>query len=215
MMAEEEIKKNEPETDSDEVKSAGDSQEDKKPEAEAAEEKAAGEKNADAPEEEKNDKKETKDDKKGSAEEGEQKKEEEEKEESSDEKYMRLMADFQNYKRRTEKEKADVYTYANEKIMTDLLQVLDNFERALANECQDKKYAEGMELIFKQLSDVLTKSGLEEIEAKGKEFDPNFHHAVLTDDNDEFESGQVTEVLQKGYKLNNKVIRPAMVKVNN
>lgn len=216
MMAEEEIKKNEPETDSDEVKSAGDSQEDKKPEAEAAEEKTAGDKNADAPEEEKNDdKKETKDDKKESAEEGEQKKEEEEKEESSDEKYMRLMADFQNYKRRTEKEKADVYTYANEKIMTDLLQVLDNFERALANECQDEKYAEGMELIFKQLSDVLTKSGLEEIEAKGKEFDPNFHHAVLTDDNDEFESGQVTEVLQKGYKLNNKVIRPAMVKVNN
>lgn len=136
-------------------------------------------------------------------------------EESWNEKYVRLMADFQNYKRRTEKDKADVYAYANEKIMTALLQVLDNFERALSQECSDESYSEGMNLIFKQMHEVLVKSGLEEIEALGKAFDPNFHHAVMTDDNEEFESGAVTAVLQKGYKLNDKVIRPAMVSVNN
>ena len=136
-------------------------------------------------------------------------------EESWNEKYIRLMADFQNYKRRTEKDKADVYAYANEKIMTALLQVLDNFERALSQECSDESYVEGMNLIFKQMHEVLVKSGLEEIEALGKAFDPNFHHAVLTDDNEEYESGAVTAVLQKGYKRNDKVIRPAMVSVNN
>lgn len=140
---------------------------------------------------------------------------EEKDDEGWNEKYMRLMADYQNYRRRTEKEKADVYSYANEKIMTELLTILDNFERALGQECTDESYGKGMELIFKQFQDVLTKSGLKEIEALGKDFDPNFHHAVLTDDNDQYESGQVTAVLQKGYTLNEKVIRPAMVRVNN
>ena len=130
-------------------------------------------------------------------------------------KYMRLMADFQNYRRRTEKEKSDIYAYANEKIVTQLLEVLDNFERALQHECEDKAYVEGMEMIFKQLSDVLEKSGLEEIKALGEDFDPNFHNAVMTEDNADYESGKVTGVMQKGYKLNNKVIRPSMVKVNN
>ena len=130
------------------------------------------------------------------------------------EKYTRLMADFQNFRKRTDKEKADVYSFANEKIMTDLLAVLDNFERALDSECKDEAYAEGMKMIFKQLTDILTASGLEEIDAVGQDFDPNFHHAVLTDNNEDFDSGKVTEVLQKGYKLNGKVIRPSMVKVN-
>lgn len=137
-----------------------------------------------------------------------------EEDEAWSDKYTRLMADFQNYKKRTEKEKADVYSFANEKIMTDLLQVIDNFERALGSECQDEAYAEGMQMIFKQLTDILKSAGLEEIEAVGHDFDPNFHHAVLTDSDPEFDSGKVTEVLQKGYKLNGKVIRPSMVKVN-
>ena len=124
------------------------------------------------------------------------------------------MADFQNFRKRTEKEKADVYSYANEKIMTDLLTVLDNFERALDSECKDEAYADGMKMIFKQLSDMLKASGLEEIDAVGQDFDPNFHHAVMTDNNEDFDSGKVTEVLQKGYRLNGKVIRPSMVKVN-
>lgn len=129
-------------------------------------------------------------------------------------KYIRLMADFQNYKRRVEKEKSEIYDYANQKILAELLTVLDNFERALAQECADEAYEKGMSMIFKQFREVLEKSGLEEIEALGKDFDPNFHHAVMTDNNDDYESGQVTGVLQKGYKLHGKVVRPAMVKVN-
>ena len=95
------------------------------------------------------------------------------------------------------------------------MDVLDNFERALQHEAADESFAEGMRMIFKQLTDVLEKSGLEEIKAQGEEFDPNFHNAVMTEDNPDYESGKVTAVLQKGYLLNKKVIRPSMVKVNN
>ena len=95
------------------------------------------------------------------------------------------------------------------------MEVIDNFERALDHESTDKAYAEGMELILKQLIEVLKKSGIEEIKTLGEEFDPNFHNAVMMEDNPDFESGKVTEVLQKGYTLNSKVIRPSMVKVNN
>lgn len=130
-------------------------------------------------------------------------------------KYMRLMADFQNYKRRTEKEKGDIYAYANEKIVSELLDVIDNFERALEHGEGDESFVQGMNNIFKILKGVLEKSGLEEIEALGTEFDPNFHNAVMTEDSSEYESGCVTQVLQKGYKLNSKVIRPSMVKVAN
>ena len=127
--------------------------------------------------------------------------------------YMRLMADFQNFKKRAAKEKTDLYQYANEKIVTDLLAVLDNFERALEQEVADSGFKEGMELIFKQMFDVLEKSGLAEIAALGEDFDPNFHNAVMTEASDEYESGKVSGVLQKGYTLNGKVIRPTMVKV--
>lgn len=129
-------------------------------------------------------------------------------------KYARLMADFQNFRKRTEKEKSDVYAFANEKIMTDLLQVVDNFERALESECKDDAYRDGMKMIFEQMLGILQDAGLEEIEAQGEDFDPNFHHAVMQDKNDDYDSGKVTEVLQKGYTLNGKVIRPSMVKVN-
>ena len=130
-------------------------------------------------------------------------------------KYLRLMADFQNYKRRTEKEKNDIYAFANEKIVSELLNVIDNFERALDAGDSGDSFVEGMNLIFKQLQGVLEKAGVVEIEALGQDFDPNFHHAVLTEDSAEYESGKVTAVLQKGYLLNNKVIRPSMVKVAN
>lgn len=139
-----------------------------------------------------------------------------EEDEAMEAKYMRLMADFQNFKRRTETEKANVYAYANEKIVLKLLEVMDNFERALDHkESADDAFAQGMEMIFKQLSDVLKNSNVEEIEALGKEFDPNFHNAVLMEDTDEYESNTVSAVLQKGYTLNGKVIRPSMVKVAN
>ena len=136
-------------------------------------------------------------------------------EEALNTKYLRLMADFQNYKRRTEKEKSDIYAFANEKIVSELLNVIDNFERALDAGDSGDSFVEGMNLIFKQLQGVLEKAGVVEIEALGQDFDPNFHHAVLTEDSAECESGKVTAVLQKGYLLNNKVIRPSMVKVAN
>ncbi|MBQ8151558.1 MAG: nucleotide exchange factor GrpE [Firmicutes bacterium] len=148
--------------------------------------------------------------------EGEAKAEEaSEKAEQEDEstRYMRLMADFQNYKKRVAKEKTDLYQYANEKIVTELLAVLDNFERALEQEAGDEGFKEGMQLIFKQLTDVLEKSGLAEIAALGEDFDPNLHNAVMTEASEEYESGKVSGVLQKGYTLNGKVIRPTMVKV--
>lgn len=136
-------------------------------------------------------------------------------EEDESSRYMRLMADFQNYKKRVEKEKSDIYSYANEKLATELLVVLDNFERALEHDGEDKSFKEGMEMIFKQLFDVLEKAGLKEIPALGEDFDPNFHNAVMSEDTDEYESGKVSGVMQKGYTLNGKVIRPSMVRVAN
>lgn len=135
------------------------------------------------------------------------------KEEDSDARYLRLMADFQNYKKRVEKEKSDLYSYANEKLVTEMLVVTDNFERALQHDGADDGFKEGMEMIFKQLTDVLEKAGLAEINALGEDFDPNFHNAVMTEESDEYESGKVSGVMQKGYTLNGKVIRPSMVKV--
>ncbi len=137
-------------------------------------------------------------------------------EEDLNTKYLRLAADFQNYKRRVENEKSDIYAFANEKFALDLLEVVDNFERALlhAQDCQDRQFAEGMQLIFKQLLDMLTKNSVEEINSLGEVFDPNMHHAVMMEEPaDEAESGKVTKVLKKGYMLNNRVIRPAMVAV--
>lgn len=129
-------------------------------------------------------------------------------------KYMRLMADFQNYKRRAEKEKLDNAAYANEKIVVQLLEVMDNFERALAHDADDE-FKKGMVMIFDQLQGVLEKAGVEEIDTEDADFDPNFHNAVMMEDTDDVESGKVSAVLQKGYKLNGKVIRPSMVKVAN
>ena len=151
---------------------------------------------------------------KESGEEKEEEVKEEGKEESDDLRYLRLMADFQNYKKRVEKEKRDLYSYANEKIMNDLLTVMDNFERALEHDA-DENFKEGIEMIFKQLQDVLEKSGLAEIPALGEEFDPNVHSAVMTEETEDYESGKVSGVMQKGYTLNGKVIRPTMVKVAN
>ena len=130
-------------------------------------------------------------------------------------KYVRLMAEFQNYKKRTAKEKEDIYAFGAEKVMLSLMEVLDNFDRALEQGCSDEKHAEGIKLVHTQLMTALKKNGLEEIEAIGEEFDPNFHSAVIMEDSDEYESGKVCFVVQKGYTLNGKVIRPAMVKVAN
>ena len=139
-------------------------------------------------------------------------KEAEEEAEDGDARYLRLLAEFQNYKKRVEKEKSGLYSYANEKIMTELLEVLDNFERAL-EQGETDGFKEGMEMIFDQLGKVLEKEGLAEITALGEDFDPNIHNAVMTEETDEYESGKVSGVMQKGYTLNGRVIRPSMVKV--
>ena len=163
-------------------------------------------------------KEETQDEPASEAAENTEEKTEEEKAEDEDlnTKYVRLMADFQNFKKRTEKQKSDIHAYANEKIVSKLLEVMDNFERALQIEDENiKSFKEGMELIFKQLKDVLTDAGVAEIEAENAMFDPNYHNAVMMEDTDKVESGMVSEVLQKGYTLNGKVVRPSMVKVAN
>lgn len=127
-------------------------------------------------------------------------------------KLMRLQADFINYKNRVEREKKNVYSYALEDIFSQLLPVLDNFERALNSMEKDNSYYEGVKMIYDQMLDVLKKNGLKEIDCLDKPFDPNFHHAVISEDSDK-EEGTILEVFQKGYMLNDKVIRPSMVKV--
>ena len=129
-------------------------------------------------------------------------------------KFVRLQADFQNFRRRSEAEKSDIYAYANEKIILQVLDVIDNFDRAMETAPADDKFAEGMQLILKQLTDVLERNNVTEIEALNKNFDPAFHNAVMTEAVDGVESGIVTKVLQKGYVLNSKVIRPSMVVVS-
>ncbi len=172
--------------------------------AEEAEEKAEGEAAEEA------EKEETKEDEAQTAEEEAKKAEE-----AESERYMRLMAEFQNFKRRVAREKSDIHAYANEKIVGELLPVLDNFERALDTEGGDlEAYAKGMQLIFEQLKKALENAGLEEIKAMDETFDPNVHNAVMTESLEEKEDGVVTNVLQKGYKLKDKVIRPSMVAVN-
>ena len=126
--------------------------------------------------------------------------------------YLRLAADFQNFRKRTEKEKGDIYARANESLMTDLLPVLDDFERALAVKDEAAKgVQDGVRMIVDKYVAALKKHGLFEIEALGAEFDPNFHHAVQTCPAENGNEGKVAVVLQKGYLLNGKVIRPAMV----
>lgn len=130
---------------------------------------------------------------------------------------IRLQADFANFKKRSEKEKQDIYKYAAEGVIGDLLNTLDNFDRAftaIEPEIETHGFCEGMKMIHGQLIEVLEKHGLAEVEALNAEFDPNLHHAVMQVEVEDTDSNQVIEVFQKGYKVKDKVIRPAMVKVS-
>ena len=131
------------------------------------------------------------------------------------EKYLRLDAEYYNYRTRSLKEKQDAYDNALTKAVTEVLSVIDNFERALTAECADANFKKGVEMIFRQYTAILEKLGVKEIEAEGKPFDPNFHNAVsqITDEN--LGENTVAAVLRKGYIMGNKVIRPAMVTVAN
>lgn len=134
--------------------------------------------------------------------------------EDLDARYARLQADFVNFRKRTEKEKESLYAYASEEIISQMLQVIDNFERALASmEDKEDSFFKGMEMIYVQLVKVLSENGLEEIKALGEKFDPNYHHAVLQEESKEHDEDTIIEVFQKGYKIKEKVIRPSMVKV--
>lgn len=128
-------------------------------------------------------------------------------------KYLRLYAEFQNYRNRTTKEKTEAYNNAIADCIKQILPVIDNFERALTQECADESYKSGMEMIFKNFMSILNKLGVKEIEALGKPFDPNVHHAIQQCESDEYESDMVCNVFQKGYTLNERLIRPAMVQV--
>lgn len=129
---------------------------------------------------------------------------------------LRLQAEFDNFKRRTEKERIAERKYKSQDIITELLPVLDNFERALNTEVteESKGFVEGIQMVYNQFTEALKSQGVETIEAVDQEFDPNLHHAVMQVEDEAVASNVVVEELQKGFLLKDKVIRPAMVKVN-
>ncbi len=137
----------------------------------------------------------------------------------SSEKVLRLAAEMQNYKKRNETEKSNMLKYANEDLAKSLLPILDNFERAIKlddNDLSDEvsKFLSGFKMIYGSFVNVLNNIEVKEIECDGLEFDPVYHQAVLTEKDETKPSGVILEVLQKGYMYKDKVIRPAMVKVN-
>jgi molecular chaperone GrpE len=126
---------------------------------------------------------------------------------------LRRQAEFDNFRRRAERERADVVEYANAESVRTILPVLDDFERALKIETADKTYARGMELIYQHLWEALKKLGLEPITSKGQKFDPHLHHAVDKVETDQVEDHTILEEYQRGYNFRNRPLRPAMVKV--
>ncbi len=129
-------------------------------------------------------------------------------------KYLRLLAEFDNYKRRTQKEKEGTYDLAVGNTINDIIPVLDTLEISMKNETGNvEDYRKGIELVIKKFNDTLLKLGVTPIEAVGKPFDPEFHNAVMNSEDGEGESGTVLDEFQKGYMLKDKVIRHSMVKV--
>ncbi|MDF0353972.1 nucleotide exchange factor GrpE [Staphylococcus pseudintermedius] len=136
---------------------------------------------------------------------------------AKEEQYLRLYAEFENYKRRIQNEAQTQKRYQAQKVLTDVLPALDNFERALKIEGDDESFnalKKGVEMVYESLLKALEDNGLEKIKTEGEQFDPNFHQAVMQDENPDFESGQITEELQAGYQLKDRVLRASMVKVN-
>ncbi|GKS29703.1 nucleotide exchange factor GrpE [Staphylococcus argenteus] len=135
----------------------------------------------------------------------------------NEEKYLRLYAEFENYKRRIQKENEINKTYQSQRVLTDILPAIDNIERALEIEGEDetfKSLQKGVQMVHESLINALKDNGLEVIKTEGEAFDPNIHQAVVQDNNPDFKSGEITQELQKGYKLKDRVLRPSMVKVN-
>jgi molecular chaperone GrpE len=131
--------------------------------------------------------------------------------------YLRSQAEMDNIIKRNKKEKEEWVKYSNESLIKDLLQVIDNLENAInhsGNENSFNALIEGVELTLKGLKDTLVKSGLEEVKTLGEDFDPCFHHAVLEETSDSVEKGKILKEFQKGYSLNQRLIRPAMVVIS-
>ncbi|MDP4097014.1 nucleotide exchange factor GrpE [Paenibacillus sp. P96] len=137
--------------------------------------------------------------------------------EEQQQRLLRVQADYDNFRRRTQKEKEELAKYASMKLVTELVPVVDNFERALATAPQGTdgdSFTKGVGMIFRQLEGVLTAEGVTAMETIGKPFNPEFHQAIMQVESDEYEEGIVVEEVQKGYMLKDKVLRPAMVKVS-
>ena len=128
--------------------------------------------------------------------------------------YLRLQADFENFRRRTRQEKEELGDVVTQTILKDMLPLLDNFERALASDNKDSDgFHKGVEMIYNQFAEALKKNGLEYIETEGKKFDPNFHQAVMRVQNPDLEDDTIAAELQKGYIVKGRVVRPSMVQV--
>lgn len=134
--------------------------------------------------------------------------------ESLNNKLLRLQADFLNFKTRTEKEKLSTYSDAVSGIICDLLPVIDNLERAIASDkSENDNFKEGVVMVYDQLMGILSKKGLKEVEALHKPFDHNLHYGVAFEECEEYDDGIIIDVLQKGYTVNDKLIRPSMVRI--
>ena len=132
----------------------------------------------------------------------------------SEERLKRLQADFENFRRRTRQEKEELAAVVTQGLLTDMLPLLDNFQRAMAAEAKDiESFKQGVEMIYKQFQDALAKNGLEVIDTTDAKFDPNFHQAVMRVQDPDKEDDTIAAELQKGYMVKGKVIRPSMVQV--
>ncbi|MBQ9850593.1 MAG: nucleotide exchange factor GrpE [Clostridia bacterium] len=130
--------------------------------------------------------------------------------------FLRICAEYDNFRKRSQKEKQDIYSSSRAEVFKDLLPVLDNFDRAANNKGAGlEDYSKGINLIFQQFADILKKNGVEAFGEAGDEFDPNIHNAVMSIQDDNFGENTVAEVFSKGYKLGDKIIREAVVKVAN
>lgn len=127
--------------------------------------------------------------------------------------YIRLYAEYDNFRKRTVVEKSEIYSNSTAKFTENLLPVIDSFERALDCECTDENFKNGMNMIFNQFKEFLNKMNIKEIDAMGKEFDPNYHNAIQQLADTDYASNHVCAVYQKGYMAGDKLIRPAMVAV--
>ncbi len=134
---------------------------------------------------------------------------------AAEDKYLRLAAEYDNFRKRTSKEKENAWSEATAQTASAFLPVYDNLERALKQSCADEAYVKGVEMTMTGLKDVLLKLGIEEIPALGEIFDPNLHNAVMHVEDKEAEENTIVEVFQSGFKLGEKIIRFAMVKVVN